>query len=53
VNAIAGRAGNSRHQVPVTQPYDSQPKRSLFATIGFGGGAGDTRRIAQAGVLDQ
>jgi hypothetical protein len=33
VNAIAGKAGNSRHQVPVTQPYDSQPKRSLFATL--------------------
>jgi hypothetical protein len=33
VNAIAGKAGSSRHQVPVTQPYDSQPKRSLFATL--------------------
>jgi hypothetical protein len=32
VNAIAGKAGSRRHQVPVTQPYDSQPKRSLFAT---------------------
>jgi hypothetical protein len=32
VNAIAGKAGSSRHQVPVTQLYDSQPKRSLFAT---------------------
>jgi hypothetical protein len=34
VNAIAGKAGSSRHRVPVTQPYNSQPKRSLFATIG-------------------
>jgi hAT family C-terminal dimerisation region len=33
VNAIADEAGNGRQQTSVTKTYDSQPKRSLFATL--------------------